>query len=124
MVIQEFENIVDSAIETIPEEFRSKIDNVNIIVEDWPNENQIQNMRSRGEAGMLLGLYQGIPKTKRGRYGIGGQLPDKITIFRIPLLKTSKNVTELIKNIKNTVIHEIGHHFGMSEKEIREAMDK
>ncbi len=122
MELEDFELIVEKAIETIPEEFREKMENVSILVEDWPRRDQLMKLRSRGESGMLLGLYEGIPQTRRGRYGVGGHLPDKITIFRIPLLRISRNVRELINNIQNTVVHEVGHHFGMNEKEIRDAM--
>ncbi|MBN1169306.1 metallopeptidase family protein [Candidatus Woesebacteria bacterium] len=119
---EDFESIVEAAIKNIPQEFREKMENVNILVEDWPAEYQLHILRKRGEKGMLLGLYEGIPRTKRGRYGIGGQLPDKITVFRIPLLRVSENIKDLVRNIQNTVIHEIGHHFGMNEEQIRDAM--
>ena len=78
-------------------------------------------MTKRGERGLLLGLYQGIPQTKRRNYGVGPTLPDKITIFKYPLLRISRSYEEAIANIKATVIHEIAHHFGMSEEDIHKA---
>jgi predicted Zn-dependent protease with MMP-like domain len=121
MTRREFEELVRIAVEEIPNEFLNKLENVDIVTQDWPNEGQINFLRKRGERGMLLGLYEGVPQTRRGRYGIGGSLPDKITIFIIPLLRISGNIENLKKNIRDTVVHEIGHHFGMSEKEIRQA---
>lgn len=118
---EEFENIVEQAVMDLPQEFKEKMENVAIVVSDLPDEEQMKVLTKRGEGGMLLGLYQGIPKTKRGSYGIGGTLPDKITIFKIPLLRISDNYQDAIKNIKDTVIHEIAHHFGMTDRQIHKA---
>jgi len=98
------------------EEFTEKLENVSVVVEDYPNQHQLKKV---GTGGMLLGLYEGVPKTKRGRYGIGATLPDKITIFKIPILAISRSIEQLKENVRNTVIHEIAHHFGMSEARIR-----
>lgn len=117
----EFEKIVDAAVASIPEEFRKRLENVAVVVSDFPTPSQLQILRSRGEGGLLLGLYQGVPQTKRRSYGIGGQLPDKITIFKKPLLTISRDKVDLINNVRNTVIHEIAHHFGMDETQVREA---
>lgn len=119
----DFERLVKGAVDTIPEEFVEMMENVEIFVQDWPNTHQVESLRRKGHShGLLLGLYEGVPKTKRGRYGIGATLPDRITIFKIPLLKISRSYDELIENVQETVIHEIGHHFGMSEAEIADAM--
>ena len=120
----EFNRLVEKAIEDLPKEFSEKLENVSIIIQDYPTISQINNLMKRGEHGMLLGLYEGVPQTRRGNYGIGGSLPDKISIFKIPLLMISKTLEEVEKNVKDTVIHEIGHHFGMSESEIRKAQKK
>jgi|SRR3989344_648275 len=120
----EFNRLVEKAIEDLPKEFSEKLENVSIIIQDYPTRSQINNLMKRGEHGMLLGLYEGVPQTRRGNYGIGGSLPDKISIFKIPLLMISKTLEEVEKNVKDTVIHEIGHHFGMSESEIRKAQKK
>lgn len=116
----EFDNLVDEAINTIPQEFLEKLDNVEILVEDWPSPYQLHKMRGKGVHGMLLGLYEGVPQTRRRNYG--GVLPDKITIFKIPIIRISRNAKELKEQVRDTVIHEIGHHFGMSEEEIHSAM--
>lgn len=104
-----FHHYIDRAIEQMPSEFREKMDNVNIFVEPGFNNPN------------LLGLYQGIPQNRRGNYGIGGPMPDKITIFIYPILSRVKSNAELEKQIKHTLYHEIGHHFGMSEEQIRKA---
>lgn len=117
----EFESIVNKAVEDLPQEFQEKLNNVAIVVADWPTKGEIQKLFRRGERGLLLGLYQGIPQTKRRNYGVGPTLPDKITIFKYPILRISGSYEEAKVNIKDTVIHEIAHHFGMSEEDIRKA---
>lgn len=120
--MEEFGKYVDEAVEQLPEEFRERLDNVAIFVEDFPTREQIIKFRLREERRMLLGLYEGIPQTQRGiRYGIGGAVPDKITVFRYPILSLAQSREHLIELIRDTVYHEIGHHFGMSEEDIERA---
>src|SRR3989344_7002625 len=107
---EEFQYYVDEAVESLPREFRDKIENVEILVEDYPPPNY---------RGMLLGLYEGIPKTRRGHYGVGPTLPDRITIFRYPILLISHSKAHAIDLIRATVKHEIAHHFGMDEETVR-----
>lgn len=109
MTIEEFEKIVQQTLKDLPKEFKSKLDNVDILVEIWPKQ---------GDS--LFGLYRGIPKTKRGS-NYSGVLPDKIVIFAGPILSLSKSEQEARKQIKDTVLHELGHYFGMSEAAIRKA---
>lgn len=118
---EEFESLVDGAIDSIPSEFREKLENVSIFVEDFPNIYQREKLQGKGYRGLLLGLYEGVPHTKRGRYGVGGTLPDKITIFRRPILAIARSSEHLKDLVRKTVIHEIAHHFGMSEEAIRKA---
>ena len=120
----DFENAIAQAIKDLPQEFKDKLDNVAIVAADWPTGTQLEVLTKRGERGLLLGLYQGIPQTKRRNYGVGPTLPDKITIFKYPLLRISRSYEEAIANIKATVIHEIAHHFGMSEDDIRKAKSR
>jgi predicted Zn-dependent protease with MMP-like domain len=101
---EEFEQIVKQTIQSLPEEFKSQLDNVEIVIEENP-----PNPR-------LLGLYHGVPKTGRGVYYFA--LPDKITIYKEPLLRFSKNEEEAKEHIRDTVLHEIGHHFGLSDEEL------
>jgi predicted Zn-dependent protease with MMP-like domain len=119
-----FKEIIGKAVEDLPQEFKDKIENVAIVAADWPSPEQLRLVSKEGRGGLLLGLYQGIPKTKRGNYGIGPTLPDKITIFKIPLLTISKSYEEAVDNIKDTVIHEIAHHFGMTDEDIKSAKSR
>ncbi len=98
--------MVKEALLEIPEHIRKKIDNIDIVIEKGSPQSS------------LLGLYQGVPKTAWGR-GFGMRLPDKITIFQEPLERIACSKEELKKIVKNTVWHEIAHHFGFSEKKIR-----
>lgn len=109
--------MVDAAIESIPKEFQEKFDNVDIFIEDWPTLEQLQ----RANARMLLGLYEGTPQNRRAHYGIGPTLPDRITIFREPIVRIARSRPHIKKIVRDTVLHEVGHHFGMSEEEIRKA---
>jgi predicted Zn-dependent protease with MMP-like domain len=113
-----FSKYVELAIVSLPSRFRKKLDNVVVTIEDYPNK--FQQMNARG--GLLLGLYEGIPQTKRGSgYGIGGTLPDKITIFKYSILAVTKTEDGVIEQIRSTVLHEIAHHFGMDESAVRKA---
>jgi predicted Zn-dependent protease with MMP-like domain len=107
----DFEKLVAEAIDSLSEDVRKKMDNVEIVVEEGlPN-------------GPFLGLYQGVPKTAWGR-GFGMILPDKITIFQAPLERISHSEAELKEIVQNVIFHEIGHHFGFDEKAIRELEKK
>ncbi|MCK9578758.1 metallopeptidase family protein [bacterium] len=116
-----FEKIVEEGIKMIPQEFLNKMNNIVIVVENNPTVEQIKKIKMRKDQ-VLFGLYEGIPKTKRVAYG--QVIPDKITIFKNQIESVSK-VEEKIKEIvKDTVWHEIGHHFGMTEEQIRAAEKK
>lgn len=117
----EFEEIVEEVVASIPRRFLGKLNNVTIIVEDFPNPYQLKKLRLRGERTLLLGLYEGVPQTKRRHYGVGGSLPDKITIFQGPIQAIAHTKYDLIQIVKKTVIHEIAHHFGMDETAVRAA---
>ena len=115
---EEFDKLVDEAVESIPKEFRKKLDNVDVFIEDWPTWEQLEKLKAR----MLLGLYEGVPQTRRGNYGMGATLPDRITIFRGPIVRIATSFSHIKRLVKDTVLHEVGHHFGMSEEEIRKAL--
>lgn len=118
MDIDEIENIVWDCIKDLPKEFSMEIENVQFVVELWPTLEEMQKIRAHPGT-LLFGLYQGIPKTqRRSNYS---SLPDKITIYAGPILYVSKSLDEVREKIKSTVLHEIGHFFGMSEERIRKA---
>jgi predicted Zn-dependent protease with MMP-like domain len=113
----EFERLVSRAVGVLPDEFIAKLENIDIVVEDWPTADQLHRVGlGRGE--MLLGLYQGVPLTKRGqRYGLVP--PDKITIFQKPIeAKCGQFGTEITAEIARVVKHEIAHHFGISDAQL------
>lgn len=118
MTIDEVEDIVEETLKDLPKEFSGALDNVGLVVEPWPNEYEFETIKAHPTNTLLFGLYQGVPKTKRPwSYSA---LPDKITIFAGPILMISKDLEDARKRIKNTVLHEIGHHFGMSDTQLRE----
>jgi predicted Zn-dependent protease with MMP-like domain len=109
---EEFENLVIEALEGVPEFFKEKLDNVDLVIEDWPATYQGR--------GFLLGLYQGIPQPARSR-GYSLALPDKITIFQGPIEIVAAGDPEKIKEVVvDTVQHEIAHHFGISDTRLKE----
>jgi len=119
---EKFEKIVGESIEEIPKRFLDKLDNVEICVEERPNSHQLKRLRKKGKF-LIFGLYQGVPQTKRRRYG--GVLPDKITVFQEPIEKRANHSEDKIKEaVKKTVWHEIAHHFGMDENRVRSAEKK
>ncbi|MBI4136543.1 metallopeptidase family protein [Candidatus Roizmanbacteria bacterium] len=122
MTDEQFSTYIDRAVASLPKEFRDKMENVAIVIEDYPSDEHLASVRMRRGRRLLLGLYQGIPRTKRGAmYGVGGTLPDKITIFKYSVLQIVQTEEELIAQVRSTVLHEIAHHFGMSEEEIKKA---
>lgn len=119
---EEFQSYVDEAVNSLPSEFRDKMENLEIFISDFPSREQLS--RNNIRRGTLLGLYEGIPKTRRGHYGIGPTVPDRITIFRYPILMMSHTKAHAIDLIYDTVKHEIAHHFGMDEVTVRKAQQK
>ena len=117
MTQEKFEEIVKEGIGAIPERFLEKLDNVDIVIEDEPTPYQLRKLRVR-KSTIIFGLYEGIPQTKRWHYG--QVLPDKITIFQKPIEEAVSSEEEIREIVKNTVWHEIAHHFGMDEKRVRE----
>lgn len=114
----DFERLVSQALDTLPEWVQEYMNNIVIIVEPWPNASQLQAVEiPPGKT--LLGLYQGIPLTRRGR---GYQLvpPDRISLFQGPLESFADNELAIKQLIRRTVIHEIAHHFGFSEAKLTE----
>ena len=113
-----FEKLVERAIETLPEELRDRMENVDIVVKDYADAAQLARARVKRRE-MLLGLYEGVPLTKRGaRYGM--VLPDRISIFQKPIESRCRNDDEAAEAIRDVVTHEIAHHFGISDARLQE----
>jgi len=105
------------AIDNLPPEFQRKLENVDIVVENWPTPRQLRQVKHSHPA-QLLGIYQGVPQTRRGRsYGL--VLPDKISIFQKPIEAQCRFSDEIEVKIGEVVRHEIAHHFGLDEKTLR-----
>jgi len=114
---EEFEEVVQEGVRAIPEKFLNLLDNVDIVVEDEPTSLQRRKMKLRSDM-TLFGLYEGIPRTKRGS-GYSFVLPDKITIFQRPIEAAARDIKHLKKIVRDTVWHEFAHHFGIEEGRVR-----
>ena len=114
--IEKFEELVTEAIKGIPKFFRKKMENIEIVIEDYAPPYIQERMKIHPYA--LFGLYQGIPRNKRGSW-YGNVLPDKISIYKRPIESYCKTEDEIKELVRKVVIHEIGHYFGFSEKELR-----
>lgn len=125
MTRDEFDALVEEALATIPERFRDALKNVAIVVEDEPTDEQLDSVDdgSMDEGDTLLGLYEGTPLTER-QWDDGNRLPDKVTLFQGPIEDASEDNDDVVVAIGETLIHEIGHYFGLSEDEIQEIEEK
>jgi predicted Zn-dependent protease with MMP-like domain len=112
-----FEGIVAEVVRSLPEPFRDRLSNVGIAVEEWPGEDTDSEGDDNDEETELLGLYQGVPYGDR-QTGYNLVLPDRITIYRGPILAASRNEAEAREEIRLTVLHEIGHYFGLGDDEL------
>jgi predicted Zn-dependent protease with MMP-like domain len=121
MTREEFEGVVAHVFERLPDKFREAVDNVGIVVEDYPDEELVRQLSLRSKH-QLYGLYQGIPLTKRGSwYGMTPVSPDRISLYQKNIEAGSRDDDEISRRIYDVLIHEIGHYFGMNEEEIRSA---
>jgi len=115
----EFEKLVVDALDDLPEEFQQKLENIEVVVEDEPSQDILRQMNIT-PPNILLGLYQGVPLNKRGR-GYANVLPDKISLYQWPIESVCRDENELKERVREVVMHEIGHYFGLSEEQIRKA---
>jgi predicted Zn-dependent protease with MMP-like domain len=111
---EEFEALVEKALEDLPEEFVEFLDNVVVMVEDEPSEEDLEGMEP-GEA--PLGIYYGTNILERETQ-LFGNLPDRIVIFRGPILRICETRRDVIREVRDTVVHELGHYFGMEEDQM------
>jgi predicted Zn-dependent protease with MMP-like domain len=107
--VEEFEKLVGEALDTIPADLAAAMRNVAILVEDF----------SPPGVPVLLGLYEGIPLTERGQWYSGVQ-PDRITIYRVPILQICRTREQVVAEVTRTVVHEVGHHFGIDDERLHE----
>jgi predicted Zn-dependent protease with MMP-like domain len=122
MTREYFRQLVEEAIDTIPERFAKAIHNLAIVVEDRPSPGTLDETET-GD-GELMGLYEGTPLTERGAT-YGNQLPDRITLFKESIESACEgDEDQMVDEIGMTLIHELGHYFGMSEEEIMAVEDQ
>jgi predicted Zn-dependent protease with MMP-like domain len=114
---EEFMELVDAGIDALGEDIRARMDNVAIVIADAPTEEQ-RKENNLSEDEILFGLYEGIPQTERG-LSDDIVLPDKITIFKEAILAVYSDPADIAVCVANTVWHEVAHHFGMDEDEVR-----
>jgi predicted Zn-dependent protease with MMP-like domain len=113
-----FETWVGEALDALPEAFRNRLENVEVVVEDWPDRETLRQAGIHHPAG-LLGFYHGVPQTRRTHY-YGLVLPDKISIYRRPIELHSRTPQAIRETIHHVLRHEIAHHFGISDERLRE----
>ena len=113
----EFENLVEEALEELPDEFARLLDNVVVVVEEEPSDEDLEALGDGAEDDELLGIYRGIALTDRS-FDMLPVLPDQIAVFRGPILRLAGSRRDAIREIRDTVIHELGHHFGLHDHEM------
>lgn len=109
-----FQGLILQALERLPREFRRRMENIEILVEDWPPRRE----EGRKRSGELLGLYRGYPLKERGIW-YGNVLPDQIIIYQGPIERACRNDAEIREQVKVVLLHEVGHYFGLDEEELR-----
>jgi len=113
----EFQALVQQALDGLPDEYAKRLSNVAVVVEEEPPP-EIRADLEMEEDEDLLGLYQGLSIDKESFFQTGGQLPAKISIYRGPILRLCRTKKEVVQEVRDTVVHEIGHHFGLNDDEM------
>jgi predicted Zn-dependent protease with MMP-like domain len=113
---QEFQKLVEQAFDQLPPEFAELLDNVAVVVEDEPSAEDLESVGLDPENDDLLGLYQGVPQDERGA-GYSA-LPDRVVLYRLPILWVCDSRREVVREIRDTLVHELGHHFGLGEDDM------
>lgn len=116
---QEFDRLVTKAMDELPEDYIKNLDNVAIVMQDNPTDEQKDKMKIR-EGTLLLGLFEGIPKTSTS----AGMFPSKITLFKEQILAIARDEQSLFEQIKRTLWHEIAHYYGLSHQHMEERQRK
>ncbi len=111
----DFDRLVSEALDSLPPDIAARLENVDVVVEDEPPEEFLERLEPGSS---LFGLYHGVPLTERGSYG--NVLPDKISIYRGPITRYWRRPRAIREQIRRTVIHEVGHYFGIPEERLHE----
>jgi predicted Zn-dependent protease with MMP-like domain len=113
--LEEFEALVEQALDGLPEEVAELLDNVVVVVEEEPDPADLEALEMAPDE-ELFGLYQGVPQAERDSFY--SALPDRIAIYRGPIVRSCRNRREVLREIRDTVVHELGHHFGLDEDDM------
>ena len=114
---EQFESLVRQAIDGLPIEYRRLLENVAIVVEDEPPQAVLDDFGFESPDD-LLGLYSGVSRDNDSFFNAGGQLPARISIYRGPIMRLCRSAEEVVQEVRDTVVHEIGHHFGLDDDEM------
>ena len=113
-----FEDVVAEALDAMPDELAELIENLVVTVEDEPSRDDVLDAGLNPDVETLFGLYHGVALPHRDPGSYGGTLPDRIVIYRLPLLRHCRDRRELLREIRDTVVHEVGHYFGFDEEDL------
>jgi len=113
---REFQELVREALTDLPDEFAAAMKNVDVVVEEEPSAEDLESLGLDPEEDDLFGLYQGVPLPERG--ADSPVLPDRISIYRLPILWACETRAEAVAEVRTTVIHELGHYFGLEDSEL------
>lgn len=113
-----FESLVIQAVENLPEEFRDRLENIDIFVADRPTREQLATLGNDKDY-TLLGLYEGVPLTERS-HGYGMVVPDRITVFQKSIEAMCRSDNQVVSEVRRVVLHEIAHHFGIDDARLKE----
>ncbi|HVT57565.1 MAG TPA: metallopeptidase family protein [Thermoanaerobaculia bacterium] len=112
---EEFEALVEKALDDLPEEFAELLANVAVVIEEEPDPDVLDDLGMEPDE-ELFGLYQGVPQPERGSFY--SALPDRVVLYRGPILRYCDNRRQVIREVRDTVVHELGHHFGLDEDDM------
>ena len=116
LVRRRFRRLVEQALERLPDEFQARLQNVAVVIEDWPSRALLRDL-DVPEDELLFGLYEGLPLTEWGRDDMV-RIPDRIRIFQGPIEEACATDEEIVAEVRTTVLHEAGHHFGLSDEDL------
>ena len=116
VVRRRFRRLVEQALERLPDEFQARLQNVAVVIEDWPSRALLRDL-DVPEDELLFGLYEGLPLTEWGRDDMV-RIPDRIRIFQGPIEEACATDEEIVAEVRTTVLHEVGHHFGLSDEDL------
>ena len=117
---KEFDRMVEEAIDALPAEYARWVEEVPVIVEDRPSQADLQGMEDGDDEGDPLGLYVGSSLEEGDVSGVGGGLPARVMLYRVPLMEACETREELAEEIRKTLLHELGHHAGLDEEDLEE----